>query len=111
VSKILEIDGCIFCFWSGKRHEKCFKENKRIEDNKIISVWCPLPNKPEPITEQWLDDVQYFKIGKDLLVALINAHFLGSKNDKPILTPGQSVMVKIKECINDNPGDYDGKNT
>ena len=34
-----------------------------------------IPDKPEPITEQFLEDVQYKKIGKDLLVALINAHF------------------------------------
>jgi len=84
VSKMLEIDACVDCKYRLPCWNKCVKNEREIDCDihRCIPLWCQLPDKPEPITEKFLDDVQYMRISKDLLVALINSHFLEAHDGK-----------------------------
>lgn len=83
MTKILEIEKCLQCFYYNSYVGSCKKLGKTLRWFDIINIPkdCPLPDKPEPITENWLAKIQGMFL--DLRVKAINAHFLGEK--QPVL--------------------------
>jgi len=53
MSKILEIENCYYCPFYFSENGSCREAGyKKIIKLTEFPSWCPLPDKPEPITEE-----------------------------------------------------------
>ena len=78
MSKILEIETCYQCCHHSLE-SKCRKKKGIKTKAYGIPSDCPLPNKPEPITEKDLALFWVKKLTDKEICDAINAHFLGGK--------------------------------